>query len=110
MSITMSEPAALEVKRLIEGRAMTEKLYLRMAVAGGGGSGFSHKLELDTQTDPLMDSVFESHGVSIVVDRTSLTYLDGSTVDFHDDLNRRGFKIDNPNAKSTCGCGSSFSV
>ena len=55
-----------------------------------------------------LDDIFEFHGVPVVVDKRSLMYLDGATVDFHDELNRRGFSISNPQAKSTCGCGSSF--
>ena len=56
------------------------------------------------------DEVFEFHGVPVVVDKRSLMYLSDAMVDFHDDLNRRGFSVTNPNAKSTCGCGSSFSM
>ncbi len=110
MAITVTEKASREVKRLIEGRGAGEKLYLRLSVLGGGCSGFQHKLDLDTETDPAADELFEFHGVQVVVDKRSFEYLDGSTVDFHDDLNRCGFGIDNPNAKSKCGCGNSFSM
>ena len=110
MSITVTEKAAQEVKRLIQGRPAGEKLYLRMRITGGGCSGFQHKLDLDTDTNPAQDEFFEFHGVPVVVDKRSLMYLDGVTVDYRHDLNRRGFRVDNPNAKSTCGCGSSFSM
>jgi len=110
MPITVTESAAREVRRLIAGKPTSEKLYLRMRVEGGGCSGFQHKLDLDTDANPARDEVFEFHGVPVVVDKRSLVYLDGATVDYQDDLNRRGFRIDNPNAKSTCGCGSSFSM
>jgi iron-sulfur cluster assembly protein len=110
MSITVTEKAAQEVKRLMSGRSAGEKLYLRLRIMGGGCSGFQHKLDLDTDTNPAQDEFFECHGVPVVVDKRSLMYLDGATVDYQDDLNRRGFRIDNPNAKSTCGCGSSFSM
>ena len=86
------------------------KVHLRMRVVGGGCSGFQHKLDLDPEVNPKLDDVFEFHGIPVVVDRRSLMYLDGVTVDYHDELNRPGFSISNPNAKGTCGCGSSFSM
>ena len=114
MAITVTEKAASEVKRIVKDQQETgaapEKVYLRMRVVGGGCSGFQHKLDLDPVFNEKLDDLFEFHGVPVVVDKRSLMYLDGVTVDFHDDLNRRGFSISNPNAKSTCGCGSSFEV
>jgi iron-sulfur cluster assembly protein len=86
------------------------KVHLRMRVVGGGCSGFQHKLDLDPDVNPKLDDVFEFHGIPVVVDRRSLMYLDGVQVDYHDELNRPGFSISNPNAKGTCGCGSSFSM
>ena len=114
MPITLTEKAASEVKRIVSEQqaagAAPEKVYLRMRVVGGGCSGFQHKLDLDPVANEKLDEVFEFHGVPIVVDKRSLMYLGDAMVDFHDDLNRRGFSITNPNAKSTCGCGSSFSI
>jgi iron-sulfur cluster assembly protein len=114
MPITVTEKAAGEVKRIIQEQQtsgqMPEKIYLRLRVVGGGCSGFQHKLDLDPTMSEKLDEVFEFHGVPVVVDKRSLLYLDNAQVDFHDDLNRRGFSITNPNAKSTCGCGSSFSM
>ncbi|HZT83539.1 MAG TPA: iron-sulfur cluster assembly accessory protein [Gemmataceae bacterium] len=114
MAITVTEKAANEVKRIIaEGQQsgqFPEKVYLRMRVVGGGCSGFQHKLDLDLNANPATDEIFEQHGVCLAVDKRSVMYLDNAQVDFHDDLNRRGFSISNPNAKSTCGCGSSFSM
>jgi iron-sulfur cluster assembly protein len=114
MAITLTEKAANEVKRIIgeqqQNGGAPEKIYLRMRVVGGGCSGFQHKLDLDPAINDKLDDVFEYHGVPVVVDKRSLMYLGDVTVDFHDDLNRRGFSISNPNAKSTCGCGSSFSM
>src|SRR5262245_13832396 len=115
MAITLTEKAASEVKRIIAetqpgNGQVPEKLYLRMRVVGGGCSGFQHKLDLDPQINDKLDEVFEFHGVPVVVDKRSLMYLGEATVDFHDDLNKRGFSISNPSAKSTCGCGSSFSM
>jgi iron-sulfur cluster assembly accessory protein len=112
-NITVTEKAATEVKRILaeqQAAGMTEKLYLRLRVVGGGCSGFQHKLDLDPVVNPKIDEVMEQHGVSIVIDKRSLLYLEGVTVDFHDDLNKRGFSITNPQAKGTCGCGSSFSM
>ena len=114
MAITLTEKAASEVKRIVGEQqtngAAPEKVCLRMRVVGGGCSGFQHKLDLDPAMNPKLDETFEFHGVPVVVDKRSLMYLDNVTVDFHDDLNRRGFSISNPSAKSTCGCGSSFSM
>jgi iron-sulfur cluster assembly protein len=114
VSITITEKAVSEVKRIIteqqtNGNAQ-EKIYLRMRVVGGGCSGFQHKLDLDPVVNDKIDQIFEYSGLPVVIDKKSVLYLDGVTVDFHDDLNRRGFSISNPNAKSTCGCGSSFSM
>ncbi|HLN33562.1 MAG TPA: iron-sulfur cluster assembly accessory protein [Gemmataceae bacterium] len=114
MGIVVTEKAAGEVKRILEEQRtngeLPEKVYLRMRVVGGGCSGFQHKLDLDPLINEKLDETFEFHGIPVVVDKRSLMYLDNVTVDFHDDLNRRGFSISNPNAKSTCGCGSSFSM
>src|SRR5262245_65403899 len=100
MAITLTEKAAGEVKRIIteqqQGGNAPDKIYLRMRVVGGGCSGFQHKLDLDPQINPKLDDVSEQHGVPIVIDKRSQMYLDNVTVDFHDDLNRRGFSINNP--------------
>ena len=112
-NIIVTEKAAEEVKRIVadqQAAGTAEKLYLRMRVVGGGCSGFQHKLDLDPQVNPKLDEVFQFHGVEVVVDKRSLLYLNGVTVDYHNDLNRRGFSVSNPQAKSTCGCGSSFSM
>jgi iron-sulfur cluster assembly protein len=111
MSITVTEKAAAEVKRLMASQESQEKLYLRVRVVGAGCSGYEPRLDLDPAFNEKTDEAFEAHGVPVVVDKRSLMYLDGAKVDFHDDsLNRRGFSVDNPNAKSTCGCGKSFSM
>jgi iron-sulfur cluster insertion protein len=87
-----------------------KKLYLRVRVVGGGCSGFQNKLDLDPEVNEKLDEVMDCCGVPVVVDKRSLMYLDGVKIDYHDDLNRTGFSITNPNAKSTCGCGSSYSM
>jgi len=111
--IVLTERAAKEAKKIIADQVAageTRTLHLRMRVVGGGCSGFQHKLDLDPEVNPKLDGVFEMEGVPVVIDKRSLLYLDGVTVDFHDDLNKRGFSIGNPQAKGTCGCGSSFSM
>lgn len=115
MPITVTEKAASEVKRIISeqresGNLAEEPIYLRLRVVGGGCSGFQHKLDLDLNVNPKLDEVIEQNGIAVAIDRRSLMYLEDAQVDFHDDLNRRGFSIHNPSAKSTCGCGSSFSM
>jgi iron-sulfur cluster assembly protein len=108
--IVLTEKAAGEVKRIAADQAADSPLYLRVRVVGGGCSGFQHKLDLDENVNEKLDEVYELLGVKIVVDKRSALYLDGVTVDFHDDLNKRGFSVSNPHAKTTCGCGSSFSM
>ena len=111
--VTVTPRAAGEVKRIMAEQAAggtEEKLYLRVRVVGGGCSGFQHKLDLDPTVNEKLDDVFETHGVGVVVDKRSALYLSGVTVDFHDDLNKRGFSVENPHAKTKCGCGSSFSM
>lgn len=121
MAVTLTEVAAREVKTIVEQQLknMTEsaaddqpspdKMYLRVGVKGGGCSGFNYTLDL-TDTKREDDEVFEFHGVELICDPKSYLYLNGVTVDFRDEVMGRGFVFSNPNASSTCGCGSSFSV
>ena len=108
MAINLTEKAAKEVKRIMEEQKLGDDTVLRVGVAGGGCSGFSYSLGFDRAFDEKIDSKYEYHGVRMVVDKKSALYLDGTTVDFYDGLERRGFTFDNPNAVKTCGCGSSF--
>lgn len=112
MNITITEKAAAEVGRILkdQGFKEDEKVYLRLRVVGGGCSGFSHKLDLDTEIKENVDETFVVQGVNVVIDKRSGLYLDGVSVDFSDDMNRHGFIVKNPSAKTTCGCGSSFSM
>ena len=82
---------------------------LRVGVVGGGCSGFSYSMSFENGAG-LMDKVFDMEGLKVFVDATSLMYLNNCTVDYVETLEGAGFKFDNPNVKSTCGCGSSFSV
>jgi iron-sulfur cluster assembly accessory protein len=115
MAIVISDKAAAKVKEIIsEGQANgtlpPEKLYLRLRVVGGGCSGFQHRIDLDPEVKEKKDEVFEINGVPVVIDKSSLLYMGDAQIDYHDDLHRSGFSITNPSAKSTCGCGSSFSM
>ena len=105
--ITISERAVTELKDLMSTQAK-QSAALRVWVAGGGCSGLSYGMALDDGDPEEGDQIFEQDGVKMFVDGLSLNYMDGSTVDFVDDALGGGFKIENPNATSTCGCGSSF--
>jgi iron-sulfur cluster assembly protein len=109
MSIQLTEKAANEVKRVMEEQDLKDNA-LRIGVVGGGCSGLNYQLEFiaKTEVDPLNDDCFEFHGIEAVVDRRCLPYLEGTVVDWHEDLNQRGFKFENPNAKGGCGCNKSF--
>jgi iron-sulfur cluster assembly accessory protein len=82
---------------------------LRIGVAGGGCAGFQYSMAFENQCG-MMDKVFTFDELKVFVDATSLMYLDGCTVDYVETLEASGFKFDNPNVRSTCGCGSSFSA
>lgn len=110
MGVVLSEKAAVEVKRIMQDQKLEDGMFLRVGVAGGGCSGFSYSLGFDKTLDEKLDSKFDCHGVTVVVDKKSALYLDGTTVDFYDGLEKRGFTFDNPNAVKSCGCGSSFSA
>ena len=104
--ITLTPRAAKQVQSMhSELNAPTKRL--RVLVESGGCSGFQYGMSFD---DPKPDDAqLESEGVSMVIDPTSLAYLQGSSIDFDDGLHGKGFEIKNPNAQSTCGCGKSFS-
>lgn len=108
--ITLSDKAILEVRRLRTADPATEKAILRVMVVGGGCSGMSYKLGFESQEPATTDKVFERDGVRLAVDTKSYLFLDGTELDFEDGLNGKGFVFHNPNAKRTCGCGSSFSA
>ena len=111
MALTLTKAAAAEFKRIMQDTDDLDEsaVMLRLGVKGGGCSGFSYSLDL-TQEKTDTDEEFESEGVKIVCDRGSLIHLDGTTVDFRDEMMGREFTFDNPNATSSCGCNKSFSV
>ena len=104
--ISLTEAAAEKARQLME-RDGREGYGLRLKVVGGGCSGLQYQLMFDDQVGE-WDQEAEQHGVRVVVDSKSAVYLVGTSVDYVDDLNGSGFKIENPNASSTCGCGQSF--
>ena len=108
MGINLTERAAKEVKKVFQEQNQPSETMLRVRVVGGGCSGFSYDLKFDDQFDEKMDSKFQHHDVTVVVDKKSALYLDGTTVDYYEGLEKRGFTFENPNAVKTCGCGSSF--
>ncbi len=110
MSVILTETAAREIKSIVNQQELdTENVCLRVGVKGGGCSGFSYLLDL-TESQKDTDEIFEQHGVKIICDPKSMLYLNGTTVDFKDEIMGRGFVFNNPNATTTCGCGSSFSA
>ncbi len=106
--VTLTERAARQVQKIKSEEGMSDDIYLRVAVDGGGCSGLSYKLGLDHRTDE--DKVFESFGVEIIVAEKHLMYLEGMQIDYPDGLDARGFTFDNPNATENCGCGTSFAI
>ena len=108
-NVTVSARAARRIGEILKGEA--GGAMLRVSVEGGGCSGFQYGLMIDEgEGDATTDAVIESNGVKLLVDPISARYLSGAEVDFVDNITGGGFTIKNPNAKSTCGCGSSFSV
>ncbi len=105
----MLTPTAIAKVREIMAQQSPVPAGLRVGVVGGGCSGFSYSMSFENASG-MMDKVFDMEGLKVYVDATSLTYLNGCTVDYIETLEGAGFKFDNPQVKSTCGCGSSFSV
>ena len=108
MAITLTEKAAVEVKRVLEEQKMDDETCLRIGVVGGGCSGFSYSLKFESGFDESADSKFDYHGVGVIVDKKSALYLAGPLIDWYDGLHRRGSTFENRNPVKSCGCGSSF--
>lgn len=108
-TILVSTIAAEQIKKQLIKRG-TPNGYLRLGVKGSGCSGFSYVLQFE-DTDPRdKDIIFNTEGINVIVDNKSIQYLNGSTLDYEKTLLQQGFKFINPNQKSSCGCGESFSV
>lgn len=106
LAVTDSAAARISKLREMEGN---NRLMLRITVNGGGCSGFQYAFDLDEKTGS-DDQLFMHNGSAVVTDEVSLEFLDGCTVDFKNELGAAFFQVDNPNATSSCGCGTSFSV
>jgi len=105
--VNVTDSAAEQIKRLLDSEGKLDTHSLRMKVVGGGCSGLQYQLMFDDAVSE-DDAVVESEGVTVRVDEKSALYLVGTTLDYVDSLMESGFKIDNPNANNTCGCGQSF--
>ena len=109
LGVTISELAATKIKYFAEKQGITGDVGVRVAVKGGGCSGLTYDLDI-TDQELETDRVVEQHGVKVMVDKKSYIFLVGTELEFSDGLNGKGFVFVNPNAKKTCGCGTSFSV
>jgi iron-sulfur cluster assembly protein len=109
LGVAISEKAAEKIKYFAAKEGFTENIGLRVAVKGGGCSGMTYDLDITDQQRE-SDKVVEQYGVKVMVDKKSYIYLVGTELDFSDGLNGKGFVFSNPNAKKSCGCGTSFSV
>jgi len=107
-AISLTETAAAKIAEMIGDQTGPDRQALRIAVRGGGCSGFQYALAFDTKTDE--DLEFEDRGVSVIVDKVSMQFVFGSEVDYVDGLTGAGFQVNNPNVVAACGCGSSFQV
>jgi iron-sulfur cluster assembly protein len=107
-AITLTDNAAGKIKELLGGQGDGEEQALRVAVRGGGCSGFQYALAFDRVKED--DNVFEARGVSVIVDKVSMQFVFGSEVDYIEGLQGAGFQVNNPNVVAACGCGSSFQV
>ena len=107
-AITLTDKAAAKIGELLSGQQDSEDQALRVAVRGGGCSGFQYALAFDRVKED--DHVFEDRGVSVVVDKVSMQFVFGSEVDYVEGLQGAGFSVNNPNVVAACGCGSSFQV
>jgi iron-sulfur cluster assembly protein len=109
MAVALTETAVKQVKELKQAQNLGDEVFLRMGVRGGGCSGMSYALEFDTEKTA-HDREFEIDGIKVVIDTKSYLYLTGTTLDYVREGLTGGFTFVNPNAKSSCGCGTSFSA
>jgi iron-sulfur cluster assembly protein len=109
LGVEITEKAAEKIKYFAAKGGSNENVGLRVAVKGGGCSGLTYNLDITDKELPT-DKVVEQHGVKVMVDKKSYIFLVGTVLDFSDGLNGKGFLFSNPNAKKTCGCGTSFGV
>ena len=106
--ISLTESAISQLQRIMKEQNVPDEYGLRVGVKGGGCSGFSYVLGFDAHKEK--DEVYEINGMKVYIEKAHSLYLVGMEIDWEDGLNNRGFAFNNPNAKSTCGCGTSFSA
>ncbi len=106
--VQLTDGAIKQLRRIHEEQNLSTKHGLRVGIKGGGCSGFSYILGFDVQKDK--DEVFDFNGIKVFMEKSHSMYLLGMEIDWQEGLNNRGFTFNNPNAKETCGCGTSFSA
>ncbi len=109
MTVTLSQSAAHQILKLVEEEKSSESLRFRILISGGGCAGFQYSFSLDKDASD-DDQVFEDKGVTLVIDSASLPLVEGAEIDYVEEMIGSSFQIKNPNASSSCGCGSSFSI
>ena len=107
MQVTISKSAAAKIGKILDAE---NGVALRVAVQGGGCSGFSYVFSIVKQTSSKDDHLFQRDGISVLVDAVSLAYMDGAELDWVDGLIGAAFRVNNPNAVAACGCGTSFDI
>ena len=105
--VTLTKQAATVLLNIMQDQGVTDDTKIRVGVKGGGCSGFTYTVDFDSYKGKF-DLEFESHGLSVLVDKKSHLYIKNTEIDWSNDLNDRGLKFDNPSAKGTCGCRTSF--
>ena len=108
LTISISDKAAKKAREFAQ-KDDVEEFGLRVGVKGGGCSGLTYTLAIDAESGP-EDKVIEENGIKLFIDKKSYVFLAGTVLEYSDGLNGKGFEFHNPNAKTTCGCGTSFSV
>ena len=106
--VTLTERATEKVQEILN-QQEPKPVGLRIAVVGGGCSGFSYSMAFEN-TPNMLDKTYQFNGLKVFIDQASMLYLDGAEIDYVETIEGSGFKFNNPNVKSTCGCGSSFSA
>lgn len=106
--VTITDTAAEQLHLILKEKDIPQNHFLRVGVKGGGCSGLSYVLDIDEKKE--YDDEYEVNGVPFILDRRHKLYIEGMSIDFSSGLDNRGFTFDNPNAQTTCGCGSSFST
>lgn len=106
--VIITDNASKQFHKIMKEETIEENHYIRIGVKGGGCSGLSYVLDIDEKSD--YDEIFENNGIPFIIDKRHKLYIEGTTIDFSEGLDNRGFTFENPNAASTCGCGNSFST